>query len=343
MPPRRPPPPVVDPGLFAPWFAPDGRLRQPGRDRLEQFRKALRLDDVAIEPSHGQYLDEDSMYEARTYYRPQVSLLGSPRALLALLRSYSAPFWWHALAQLSGQVVPYEFSRTHGRADCPGCGQWQHIHHNGAGQPGLVDWMELGDFIPDAMQDAFGSGFLGNGEPGFHLGILPRPGAPPTPYYSVRHDRWLPGVDPVEWDPCTRISERPYGSPDGPIAVNLRGFELPVTAAHVIRETALQDIVECGGLMWPSFAVSWRPHLWTSDTYLFADARLLARNLSPTATRGSRDKAFLLADTDTWTATAQGLLEHKKLADAELRGDRIMRGNHLDSLGQVVTPETSRM
>ena len=334
MPPRRPPPPPVDPGLFAPWFDPAGRLRQPGRDRLEQFRRDLKLDDVAIEPHHRhRELDRPD---------PVVALLGSPRALLAIPRSYPAPWWWRTLAALSGQSVPYEFSASGGRTHVHGLGQWSHISSNGR-EPGIVDWMELDDFLPDAMQDAFGSGFLRDGEYGFGVAVIPRPGGPPSPYYSVKRDRWEPGVDPVEWSPCARQSERPYGSPNGPIAVRYRDLPFPITAAHVTREDALQELVACGGLLWPSFAVSWRPHLWTSDTYFFADARLLARNLSPTATRGSRDKAFILADTDTWTATAQGLLQHKARADAELRGDKEMTGNDLDALGLVVTPETSSM
>lgn len=336
-----------DRGQFAVWFEEGGaRLREPGAGRLEAFRKELRLDDIAIEPAHRQVVDQEDRENGVPgagdgFFAPHpwVSLIGSPKALMAILKARAGAGWWRVLAALSGQQVPYEFSRTGGRARCEGCGQWRHIYHE-TGKSGLVDWMELDDFFPDALRAAFQEpGGRGEGSPYFSLVVLPRPGGPTTPWYSVKKRRWMEPEGERSWDVCAARGPGIYGEPDGPVVARFESGP-PIIAAHVTSEVSFSAMRECGGLLWPSVAVSWQPHLWTSDTYLFFDVRLLERNLGPTATRGTRDKTVLLANTDTWTPGARDLEKNKALAEAELRGDKDMRGTWLYVLGPQVDEDT---
>lgn len=153
---------------------------------------------------------------------------------------------------------------------------------------------------------------------------IPAPGGPQFPWWSARTGRLM---KPVDVSPRRFCDDGPAegfgGSPTGnkPALLELTTGDLPpIFVSHGVGLHDMKAIEGCGGLLWPSFAVTWKVPPSYGDVVFLADVHLLVESLSPTRRTGPWRDLFL-SPTDSWSPTARELADVEAAATHELRGD----------------------
>lgn len=254
---------------------------------LRALASQLRIKDIGISPE-----------------RREIYLLGGPRSLTSLLGNMVF-MAWHQRGQHS---VERSWNRLEivlidllEEANVPQPGP---IGSNGPWREGLLpgdDFASSWDVIP-----------------------IPAPGGPQFPWWSAKTGRLM---DPVEVSPRRFCDDGPAegfgGSPTGnkPALLQLVSSELPpIFVSHGVGLHDMKAIEDCRGLLWPSFAVTWKVPPAYGDVVFLADVHLLIESLSPTRRTGPWRDLFL-SPTDSWSPTARELADVEAAATHELRGD----------------------
>jgi hypothetical protein len=149
---------------------------------------------------------------------------------------------------------------------------------------------------------------------------IPTPGGPQYTWWSARK-----GVKqkPVKVSPYRFCAEEPHrlfgpGQSNRPVLLELQNSNLPpVFVSHGVGYHDFAAIRRCGGLLWPSLAVTWKVPPSYGDIVFLYDVHLLINTLSPT---GRAQKRLLIAPTDIWSPTARELERTEKAITHELRG-----------------------
>ncbi len=165
---------------------------------------------------------------------------------------------------------------------------------------------------------------------------LPIPGWPRRQVWSARLDRIVrPNEKPVRpFDLCGAKPTR-FGSPGGPVLLQLGEWSKhqdeaygpvraeggwhehpPLFMSHGVDLDDLKNVVRCGGLRWPSWAVTWRVPPTYGDVVFLGDVNVVKDLAS-----GARRKGFYLAGTDIWSMAGRELDMLEKAVNLELRGD----------------------
>ena len=145
--------------------------------------------------------------------------------------------------------------------------------------------------------------------------VIPVPSATiPRVAWSAKKQRVLPAGPRPKVDLC----DEPYvdaGSPSGPVLMRLDwGPMPPLFVSHSTLAESLTSIRKCGGLLFPSWAISWRVPPGYGDITFFADVRLVTDNLT-----GNR--RVFVAGTDIWSPTVIELQRWARAREWELAGD----------------------
>lgn len=129
-------------------------------------------------------------------------------------------------------------------------------------------------------------------------------------------------MPPVRVEPFKFCSEEPIspGNANGPaFLLHGSGKLPPVFVSHGLDAQNFRDVERCGGLLWPSFAITWKIPPKYGDIVFIQDARLPTAYLAPT---GRRDRDVLLTPTDSWSPTTGQIQRLEKAITWELKGDR---------------------
>lgn len=249
---------------------------------LNLIAKRLRLRDIGINPE-----------------RREIYLLGGPRTLNSTLTSPLLVSWQHQRG--------HTFERTWDRLEVV---LLEILRDTNVPQPGVMS-----EYGPWQGGPGPRGGFVSD----WSVFPIPAPGGPQSSWWSARTGKHMPPVRVPQYSLCGEEKLNP-GNASGPAMLQLSGSELP--PAFVSHGIALEDLrrpERCGGLLWPSLAVTWKVPPSYGDLVLIADARLLTMFLPPT---GRRDHRFLFTASDSWSPTGGELARLEKAINWELRGDR---------------------
>lgn len=156
--------------------------------------------------------------------------------------------------------------------------------------------------------------------PGWSVIPIPEPGGPQFPWWSAKTGRLMPPVRVPTFSLCSEPPLDPAPHGNGPALLRLVNSDLPpVFVSHGINLESLRRAEKCGGLLWPSLAVTWKVPPRYGDIVLIADARLPTAYLPPS---GRRDRRFIITASDSWSPAGGELLRLEKAINWELLGDR---------------------
>lgn len=148
--------------------------------------------------------------------------------------------------------------------------------------------------------------------------IIPVPALTiPKKAWSARKGRWLPAGP----RPRFRFCEQPsvtIGSAAGPVLIEVASDLPPLMLTHGVSKRKMAEVSRCGGLLWPSFALSWRVPEAYGDVVFFASTTAVTDLLKPS---GSPDPNMLLVGSDIWSPDARELARLEKAIQWELSGD----------------------
>lgn len=170
--------------------------------------------------------------------------------------------------------------------------------------------------------------------------VVPTPGSPPEPTWSAKLNKIVPPepVEPFrfcEAGPTVWMGKSPtpalvqfgeldrdgYGAGKG-----RKKFMLPpMFLSHGVDIGDLKAVEQCGGFLWPSFALTWRQPASYGDVVFLAPIAVLTRALT------TKKSPFYLAGTDIWSPTARELIRRQAEITEQLRGqsDRIHQNDLL--------------
>lgn len=140
----------------------------------------------------------------------------------------------------------------------------------------------------------------------------------PRKTWSASTQRWV-NAGP---SPLFRLCDRPpvpLGSASGPALISFANDIPPLFLSHGVSLEDMREVRKCRGLLWPSFALSWRLPPAYGDTIFFASTAVLPSMLKPS---GSPQRDLYLAGTDIWSPTARELELLERAVEWELAGDR---------------------
>jgi hypothetical protein len=149
--------------------------------------------------------------------------------------------------------------------------------------------------------------------------VIPEPGRPSVRTWSAAKGK----VIDVESVKPFRFCEQPavdLGNRTGPVLLSLeeRGIP-PLFLSHGVTLEGLDEVVRCGGFLWPSLALTWRVPEGYGDVVFLADTGLLPQILRPSGTPSSH-KHLYLAGTDIWSPTSRELAKEEVEIFKQLRG-----------------------
>lgn len=265
------------------------------KEIAETIRSTLKLQDVLVDPAGEVYLIGSASHLEGFLYQNDVR--GD------LVRGRNSYFVRDLLRRAGihkGTIESYFENLTH----------WD----------GLTDAVSL--YIMEALPPDLSS------DGAWSVIAIPSPGGPQSVTWSAKERRLMaPKVVPpfrfCDQEPV------PFGSPDGPVLLNLHeGSIPPLFLSHGVSFDGLDAAVECGGLLWPSMALSWRIPQSYGDVVFLADVSTVGKILKPSGSPSSMKYAYL-AGTDIWSPTARDLTKREGEIQEQLEG-RSERGLQSD-------------
>ncbi len=179
--------------------------------------------------------------------------------------------------------------------------------------PGILDDRR----VPCPMPPTYGTSPWADGS--WAVIPIPVPGGPQHPWWSARTGRLMPPVRVEPYRVCSGQTISP-GHVSGPaLLLHGSGKLPPVFMSHGLDAENFRDVERCGGLLCPSFAITWKIPPRYGDIVFLQDARLPTAYLAPT---GRRERDVLLTPTDSWSPTVGQIARFEKALTWELKGDR---------------------
>lgn len=176
------------------------------------------------------------------------------------------------------------------------------------------DHIEVWDGWAGAIN--LGLGALGLGS---EWTIQPVPGTDglPRKNWSARKGRWQAAAPRPRFRFCEH-TVADMGRANGPVLIDVAKDLPPLMLSHGISMAKLKEVRKCKGLLWPSFAMSWRVPPRFGDVFFFASTLNITRLLKPS---GKARSNMYLAGTDIWSPDARELAHMEKAIEYELSGD----------------------
>jgi len=145
--------------------------------------------------------------------------------------------------------------------------------------------------------------------------VVPTPGSPQEVTWSAKTGRLVQpeSVEPFRF--CEAGPQVWMGKPNDPALVLFEKHMPPMFVSHGVDLGDLKAVDDCGGFLWPSFALTWRQPASYGDVVFLAPATVLPRALDK-----SGKSPFYLAGTDIWSPTARELAQRQTEITAQLRG-----------------------
>lgn len=145
---------------------------------------------------------------------------------------------------------------------------------------------------------------------------IPYPGRPDENYYSVKKDKFLSPHPLPAYSFCDEklieIGDAEYGSG---ILRNRNSKIPPLFISHAVAFESFKNILNCGGFLWPSLAITWKVPPSYGDILFLADVNLLKNATS------RRVSKFVITESDSYSPTSEKIRRLEKAIDFELRGD----------------------
>jgi hypothetical protein len=241
----------------------------------------------------------ERVYASKIVLAPRaVYLLAPPARLRALLQPHAA----RAHQQL---LVSAGMDRDLAQSYAQNVDHWDGLQavvaalldQVGASAPGL-DWADL-SVIP-----------------------VPSPGHPVGPVWSVSKRTMVEGKPPKPFRFCDQPAV-PMGEASGPVLLELPKVKVPLFLSHGVSIEGLEQAKACGGLLWPSFALTWRAPSSYGDVVFLADVRTISSIVKPTGKPSALKHAYLAA-TDIWSPTAADLEQYETAIDQQRAGNRYL-------------------
>jgi hypothetical protein len=148
--------------------------------------------------------------------------------------------------------------------------------------------------------------------------FVPAPGYPQVPVWSVAKGKPAPAKPLVPF----RFCDEPVvasGSASGPVFLELPRLKPRLFLSHGISVDALRSAVSCGGLLWPSVALTWKVPIGFGDAAFFFDTQILPKILKPTGSPSAMKHVYL-ASTDIWSPRVSDLLRLEQKIDLQRAG-----------------------
>jgi hypothetical protein len=148
--------------------------------------------------------------------------------------------------------------------------------------------------------------------------FVPAPGYPQVPVWSVAKGKPAPAKPLVPF----RFCDEPVvasGSALGPVFIELPRLKPRLFLSHGISVEALRSAVSCGGLLWPSVALTWKIPIGFGDLVFFFDTQMLTQILKPTGSPSAMKHVYL-ASTDIWSPRVSDLLKLEQKIDLQRAG-----------------------
>lgn len=225
----------------------------------------------------------------------EIYLLGGPRSLTRLVRSGYVP---HASLMRAAGIRPKS--------------RWD-VHE-------ASYWDELEYVVLDTMRGVDPS------FEGWSVLPIPDPGGPQSRWFSHKTQAWTKPVKVARYSLCDTEPIALPGRQDGPALLELpyakiSGTKKPLQPVFLANAFGVEDLVKietCGGLLWPSLALSWKVTPSFGDVVALMDVSMLPRVLTGSK---SLKSGFLLAPTDAWTPTGRQLEQYEKAVVFERKGN----------------------
>jgi len=239
-----------------------------------------------------------------------VYLLAPPARLRALLQPHAARAHQQLLASVGmSQDLAWSYARNVDHWDGLQAVVAALLDQVGASAPGL-DWLDLA-VIP-----------------------VPAPGHPVGPVWSVSKRAMVEGKRPKPFRFCD-LPAVPMGEASGPVLLELPKVKVPLFLSHGVSIEGLAHAKDCGGLLWPSFALTWRVPPSYGDVVFLADVRTISSIVKPTGKPSALKHAYLAA-TDIWSPTVTDLEKREAEIDQQRTG-RLYRGLQSDLVADIAT------
>ena len=239
-----------------------------------------------------------------------VYLLAPPARLRALLQPHAASAHERLLASVGmNRDLAQSYARDVGHWDGLQAVVAALLDQVGASAPGL-DWSDL-SVIP-----------------------VPSPGHPAGPVWSVSKRTMVEGKPLKPFRFCDQPAV-PMGEASGPVLLELPKVKVPLFLSHGVSIEGLEHAKACGGLLWPSFALTWRVPLSYGDAVFLADVRTISSIVKPTGKPSALKHAYLAA-TDIWSPTVTDLEKREAEIDQQRTG-RLYRGLQSDLVADMAT------
>jgi len=148
--------------------------------------------------------------------------------------------------------------------------------------------------------------------------FVPAPGYPQVPVWSVAKGKPAPAKPLVPF----RFCDEPVvasGSASGPVFLELPRLKSRLFLSHGISVDALRSAVSCGGLLWPSVALTWKVPIGFGDAVFCFDTQILPKILKPTGSPSAMKHVYL-ASTDIWSPRVSDLLRLEQKIDLQRAG-----------------------
>jgi len=139
----------------------------------------------------------------------------------------------------------------------------------------------------------------------------------PRKTWSARTQKWVPAIKRQRFRFCD-VEPVWGGRADGPVLLKSSRRLPPLMLSHGISLKKMPSVRRCGGLLWPSFALSWRVPPRFGDVMFFGSVDLVTGILKPT---GKPKRNMYLAGTDIWSPDARELMHREKAIEHELAGN----------------------
>jgi hypothetical protein len=154
---------------------------------------------------------------------------------------------------------------------------------------------------------------------GYEWAVIPVPAKTlPRKAWSAKRQAWLPAGPKPRFRLCGKEPVW-FGSASGPVLFEVASDLPPLMLSHGVSMRGIREVRKCGGLLWPSWALSWRMPPTYGDVVFFGSSEVLVSTLKPT---GKAQPELYLAGTDIWSPTARELERMEKAVERELSGDR---------------------
>ena len=148
--------------------------------------------------------------------------------------------------------------------------------------------------------------------------FVPAPGYPQVPVWSVAKGKPAPAKPLVPFRFCNEPVVA-SGSASGPVFLELPRLKPRLFLSHGISVDALRSAVSCGGLLWPSVALTWKVPIGFGDAAFFFDTQILPKILKPTGSPSAMKHVYL-ASTDIWSPRVSDLLRLEQKIDLQRAG-----------------------